>query len=134
MTVLAWVVAFAATLVAVWIAFVVLLIIVRPRDLTAREAGALVPDLLRLVGALARDQRLPRRVRWRVWFLLAFMASPIDLIPDVIPVVGFLDDIVVAYIVLRSVVRRAGDDVLQRNWRGSAEGLEAIERALRLNR
>lgn len=134
MTLLAWVVAFAATLIAVWIAFVVLLIIVRPRDLSAREAAALVPDLVRLVAALARDQQLPRRVRWRVWFLLAFIASPIDLIPDVIPVVGFLDDIVLAYFVLRSVVRAAGDDVLHRNWHGSAEGLEAIERALRLSR
>jgi uncharacterized membrane protein YkvA (DUF1232 family) len=118
------------SLVAIWLMLVAVLVVRRPRSLTRSEAVALVPDLLRLLGALARDREIPRRVRLSVWLLLAFMASPIDVIPDAIPVIGVLDDLVLAYLVLRYVVRRSGRDVVGRHWTGTPEGLAAIERTL----
>ena len=60
------------------------------------------------------------------------MASPIDLIPDLLPVIGLLDDAVLVYVVLRSVARSAGDDALTRHWRGSSDGLRVVERFLGL--
>ncbi len=123
-------IALLASLVLLWLVLVAVLLVRRPRGISATEVAGLLPDLIRMLGGLARDRELPRRVRWRVWALLAYLALPIDLIPDFIPVIGLLDDVVLAYLVLRSVVRRAGEDVLRRHWAGSPEGLGAVERAL----
>jgi uncharacterized membrane protein YkvA (DUF1232 family) len=59
--------------------------------------------------ALARDPRLPRRWRWALVGLVAYLASPIDLIPDFIPVLGQLDDVVIAALVLRGARRALRD-------------------------
>lgn len=93
-----------------------------------RDALALLPDVLRLLRGLLGDRTLPRSVRWRVGALLAYLASPIDLIPDVVPVVGWADDVVVTVLVLRSVVRRAGEEALVRHWTGDPAGLELLRR------
>jgi len=93
-----------------------------------RESLRLLPDLLRLLPRLARDDSLPRGVRVRLWLLLAYLASPIDLIPDFIPVLGYADDAIIVAAALRSVVRRAGPEPLQRHWPGSDDGLRALTR------
>jgi uncharacterized membrane protein YkvA (DUF1232 family) len=64
----------------------------------------------------------------RLVLLLVYLASPIDLVPDVVPVIGYADDVLVVALVLRSVVRRAGREALVRHWAGTAEGLAAVER------
>jgi uncharacterized membrane protein YkvA (DUF1232 family) len=92
-----------------------------------------MPNLVLLVRDLARDRSLPRRVRVRLWLLLAWMASPIDAIPDIIPVVGVADDVILVYLVVRSVARAAGGQVLERHWRGTPEGLASVERLLRID-
>ena len=69
-------------------------------------------------------------MRVRTALLLAYLASPIDLVPDFIPVVGYADDAIISYIVLRSVVRAAGPDVVANHWPGSPEGLTALRRLL----
>jgi uncharacterized membrane protein YkvA (DUF1232 family) len=88
----------------------------------------LVPDVARLVTRLARDPSLPRGVRVRLGLLLGYLALPIDLVPDVVPVVGYADDVVVVALVLRSVVRRAGPDAIERHWPGTPDGLAAVLR------
>jgi len=60
--------------------------------------------------------------------LLATLASPVDLVPDFIPVVGYADDAVIVAFALRSVTRRVGTDVLDRHWPGTPDGLRAIKR------
>ncbi|PWI10208.1 hypothetical protein DIZ27_14200, partial [Streptomyces sp. NWU339] len=92
------------------------------------EAIRLLPDLLRLIPRLARDRTLPRGVRVRLWLLLAYLAMPIDLVPDFIPVLGYADDAIVVAAVLRSVVRHAGADALARHWPGTDDGLIAVRR------
>jgi uncharacterized membrane protein YkvA (DUF1232 family) len=87
-----------------------------------------VPDVARLVTRLARDPSLPRGVRVRLGLLLGYLALPIDLVPDVVPVVGYADDVVVVALVLRSVVRRAGPDAIERHWPGTPDGLAAVLR------
>jgi uncharacterized membrane protein YkvA (DUF1232 family) len=72
---------------------------------------------------------VPIATKARVWFLLAYLAMPIDLIPDFIPVLGYADDAIIAAIALRSVLRRAGRDKVSEHWPGTADGLEALLRA-----
>ncbi|MDI6104781.1 YkvA family protein [Actinoplanes sp. NEAU-A12] len=86
----------------------------------------LLPDLLRLLERLAGDAGLPRGVRVRLWLLLAYLAVPIDLIPDFIPVIGYADDAIIVALALRSVARRAGPQALHRHRPGSPAGLAAV--------
>jgi uncharacterized membrane protein YkvA (DUF1232 family) len=87
-----------------------------------------LPDVLRLLRRLAADKTLPRGVRIRLALLLAYLAIPIDVIPDFIPVLGYADDAVVVAIALRSVTRRAGPEAVERHWPGTPDGLAAIRR------
>ena len=120
--------AVAGGLLLVWALLLVWLWRARPEDLTVREALRLVPDLVRLVRRLAGDPQVPRGVRLRLWLLLAYLLSPIDLVPDVVPVLGYADDVVVVALALRSVVRAAGDVALERSWPGSPAGLAVVRR------
>ena len=115
-----------------WGVLVGALWLTRPDDVRLRELLRLLPDVLRLVRRLAGDRTLPRGVRVRLWLLLAYLACPVDLVPDVVPVLGYADDAVAVALVLRSVVRRAGDAALATHWPGSPEGLAAVRRAARL--
>jgi uncharacterized membrane protein YkvA (DUF1232 family) len=117
-----------AGLLLVWAALVAALWAARPRRERLTESLRLLPDLLRLVARLARDRGLPLGVRLRVWGLLGYLAFPIDLVPDVVPVVGYADDAVLVVLVLRSVVRRAGPGAVERHWPGSPDGLAAVLR------
>jgi len=56
------------------------------------------------------------------------LASPIDLIPDFIPVLGYADDAIIGAIAIRSITRRAGPESLQRHWPGTPEGINALLR------
>jgi uncharacterized membrane protein YkvA (DUF1232 family) len=117
-----------AALVLVWLALVVGLILVRPRGGLLREALRLLPDVLRLIRRLAADKTLPRGVRIRLALLLAYLAIPIDLIPDFVPVLGYADDAIIVTAVLRSVVRRAGLEAVRVHWPGTDDGFAAVAR------
>lgn len=99
-----------------------------PDTVGMRDALRLLPDLLRLLGRLATDQTVPRGVRIRVILVLVYLASPIDLVPDFVPVLGYADDAVIVALVLRSVVRRTGPDALAHHWPGTPEGLLMVQR------
>jgi uncharacterized membrane protein YkvA (DUF1232 family) len=114
--------------VLAWAVLVAVLLLARPKGSLLKEAVRLLPDILRLLRRLATDATLPRSVRFRLWLLFAYLALPIDLIPDFIPVIGYADDAIIVCIVLRSVVRRAGPDALRRNWPGTEDGLRALWR------
>ncbi|WP_214105439.1 YkvA family protein [Acrocarpospora catenulata] len=115
-----------ATLLITWLALIGALAILRPRGGLLREALRLLPDVLRLVRRLAADPALPRGVRVRLALLLAYLAFPIDLVPDFIPILGYADDAIIVTAVLRSVVRRAGLAAVRRNWPGTDDGFAAL--------
>jgi uncharacterized membrane protein YkvA (DUF1232 family) len=123
-----------AALLLAWLALVVVLVIVRPSGGLPREALRLLPDVLRLVRRLAADQALPREVRVRLGLLLAYLALPIDLIPDFVPVLGYSDDAIIVTAVLRGVVRRAGIDAVRAHWPGTDDGFAAVTRLTGLDR
>ncbi|MBJ7338084.1 DUF1232 domain-containing protein [Mycolicibacterium sp.] len=119
-------------LIVLWLALVAALWFAKPDDVGLRDVARLLPDLLRLLKRLAADPAAPRAVRARVGLLLVYLALPIDLIPDVIPVIGYADDAVIVAIVLRSVARIAGSDTLAEHWPGTPAGLDALLRLCRL--
>jgi len=122
----------AAALLLAWLALVVALVIVRPRGGLLREALRLLPDVLRLIRRLAADKTLPRGVRIRLGLLLAYLALPIDVIPDFIPVLGYADDAIIVTAVLRGVVRHAGLDAVRTHWPGTDDGFAALIRLTRI--
>lgn len=98
------------------------------RQVTAREALRLLPDVLRVLRRLAADAGLPRGLRVRLVLLLGYLLLPVDLVPDFIPVLGYADDAVIVALALRSVTRRAGPDALARHWPGTPDGLHVVQR------
>jgi uncharacterized membrane protein YkvA (DUF1232 family) len=91
---------------------------------TLRELALLLPQLAGLIARLATDPGVPRRVKAILAVTAVFLASPIDLIPDFIPVLGYLDDVVLVAIVLDGLLNHVGRDLLLRHWPGDAASLE----------
>lgn len=122
------VVGLAGALALTWLALLVVLMIMRPRGVDLGEARRFVPDVMRLVRDLAKERSLGGGVRVRLLILLAYLASPVDLVPDFVPVVGYADDVIIVAVVLRSVIRRAGEATLDQHWRGTPQGLAVVRR------
>jgi uncharacterized membrane protein YkvA (DUF1232 family) len=120
-------------LVVVWAVLAAVLWLTKPDEYALKEALRLLPDLIRLIKRLAADPDTPRGVRIRLALLLVYLALPVDLIPDFVPVIGYADDAIIVALVLRSATRRAGPDALARHWPGTPEGLNALKRLCRLN-
>jgi uncharacterized membrane protein YkvA (DUF1232 family) len=126
--------ALAAALVLAWLTLLIALLLVRPRGSLLTEALRLLPDVLRLLRRLAGDRSLPRSIKVRLWLLLGYLAIPIDLVPDFLPIVGYADDAIIVTAVLRSVVRRAGLEPIRRHWPGTQDGLAVVVRLCGLSR
>lgn len=113
-------------ILGVWMVLAVALLIVRPKGMSVVEALRVLPDTLRLLRRLAADKSLPSGIRVRLALLMGYLALPFDLIPDFLPVIGQLDDVIVAVLVLRSVVRAAGAGPVRTHWPGTDAGLAAL--------
>ena len=94
----------------------------------ARALATFIPDCVMLFRSLLRDPRVPRRHKLLLLALLAYVAMPIDIVPDFIPVAGQLDDAIVVALVLRSVLRAGGPDLLREHWRGPDRSLAVVLR------
>jgi uncharacterized membrane protein YkvA (DUF1232 family) len=118
----------AAVVVAgVWIVAIAALAVAGRRT-AARELATLVPNLVRLFRGLLKDPRVPRGSKVLLVVGALWLASPIDLIPEFIPVLGPLDDAVVAALILRHLLRSAGPEVIAEHWPGDPATLERIVR------
>ena len=111
--------------VGVWVIAIAALAIAG-RSSAARELATLLPNLVVLFRGLLRDPRVSRGSKALVWFAVVWVVSPIDLIPEFIPIAGPLDDAIVAALVLRHVLRRSGADVVAEHWRGDPATLNLI--------
>jgi uncharacterized membrane protein YkvA (DUF1232 family) len=98
----------------------------RPTKRRLRELAAFFPDCIVLTRRLLGDPRVPRRAKAALALLLPYLASPIDFIPDFIPIVGQLDDVLLVALALRYVLKLAGPQVVEDHWPGSPGGLAVV--------
>jgi uncharacterized membrane protein YkvA (DUF1232 family) len=116
-----------AVAIALYAAFALILVAVGRRT-DARALARFIPDCLVLFKRLLADPRVPRYRKALLVLLLGYLAFPIDLIPDFIPVVGQLDDVIISAVVLRIVLRGGGPALFDQHWPGSPEGGALIRR------
>jgi len=122
----------AIALVVSLLAILALAFAVRSPGQSAAEVLRLLPESLRLTAALYRDRTLPSSVRWRLRIAVVYNIQPINLIPDVVPVLGFADNVAVLAWALRATLRISGHDAVARHWTGTPESLATLYRALRV--
>ena len=85
---------------------------------TARELARFLPDCVTAVRRLRGHPAVPRRARVALLVAGLWVLSPIDLIPEFLPVIGPLDDVVVVALALRYAARRVPREVLLEAWPG----------------
>jgi uncharacterized membrane protein YkvA (DUF1232 family) len=95
----------------------------------ARALAGFIPDCVVLTSRLARDKRISRPRRAVLWLVLAYLAFPIDLVPDFLPVAGQLDDAVLLGLALRVLVRGGSSDLVRQAWPGPQASLTIVLRA-----
>ena len=124
------VVAIVVGLLLVWALLLVVFWLLRPRDVSVRELLGVIPDVLRLLRSLIADGSVPPDVRIVLVGLVVWIVSPIDLIPEFIPGLGPLDDVVVAIVAMRYVRRRVGLEALRDRWVGTDDGFAMLGRVI----
>lgn len=125
-----WLLIAALVVVVAWLVAVVVLLFLGRKTL-ARELISLLPNLARLFRGLLGDERVPRSSKALLVLGGLWLASPIDLIPEFLPGIGAIDDAVVAGLVLRHVVKRAGPDVVRDHWQGDPRTIRVLLRVAR---
>src|SRR5512134_871582 len=114
----------AAVVLATWAVLVVLAARLPPGVL--KELAGVLPNCVRTARRLRRDPAVPRRAKLAVGFAALWCLSPIDLIPEFLPVIGPLDDVVVVALAFRYAARQVPRSVLLEAWPGKASTLERV--------
>ncbi len=107
---------------------VVLALFILGRRSEARALARFIPDCLVLFRRLLADDRVPRVRKLSLALMLGYLALPIDLIPDFIPIAGQLDDAILVALTLRFVLHGSGRELVDEHWPGPPEGLAVIQR------
>jgi uncharacterized membrane protein YkvA (DUF1232 family) len=122
-----WLIFGAGIALAVYVAFIVWLLLAGRRQ-DARALAGFIPDCVMLFRRLLGDHRVPRRAKLLLLALIAYLATPIDLVPDFIPVAGQLDDAIIVAFVLRTIVRSGGPELVREHWPGPPASLAVLLR------
>lgn len=97
-----------------------------------KELLRALPDLARMLVRLVADPVLPRTAKIAVAAALVYLASPVDLIPDFIPIVGYLDDLLIAALVVDGLLNWVDRALVLKYWPGTPASLERVARTARL--
>jgi uncharacterized membrane protein YkvA (DUF1232 family) len=116
-----------AVIVVAYATFVVALLVLGRRT-AARALAGFIPDCLVLLRRLLADPGVPRRRKAILIALVGYLAMPIDLVPDFIPVAGQLDDAIIAAVALRYALRAGGPALLREHWPGPERSLNVVMR------
>lgn len=122
-----WLIAVFAAALAVYLAAILILIVLGRRT-EARTLAGFIPDCIVLFRGLLADSRVPRSRKFALVLLVAYLALPIDVVPDFIPLAGQLDDAILAALALRFVLRGGSPTLLAEHWRGPPGGLRVLTR------
>jgi uncharacterized membrane protein YkvA (DUF1232 family) len=120
-----WLLPAASAVLAIYALFIAALVLAGRRH-DARALAGFIPDCVVLFRRLLAGERLPRRSKLLLAALIGYLALPFDLIPDFIPVVGQLDDVIIVALVFRSVLRDGGPRLVREYWPGPSASLSAI--------
>jgi uncharacterized membrane protein YkvA (DUF1232 family) len=129
---LSWALIGVAVLIAGWMILVVLA--ARLPDGSLKELAAFLPDCATTARRLRRDPRVPTRAKVAIGVALLWLLSPIDLIPEFLPVIGPLDDVVVIALAFRYAARQVPRQVLLEAWPGKPSTIERLLGPDRSNR
>jgi uncharacterized membrane protein YkvA (DUF1232 family) len=91
-----------------------------------------LPNLIRLIARLAVDPTLPRAAKVALAAAMVYLASPVDLVPDFIPLVGYLDDVLLAALLVDGLLNYVDRGLVLRYWPGTADSLERLARVARM--
>ena len=122
-----WLVVGAGVTLLAYLALLAILLVTGRRT-EAHAFARFIPDCLVLLRRLIGDEHVPRRRKLVLLGLVAYLSVPIDLVPDFIPVVGQLDDVLVAALALRYALRSGGPRLLRQHWPGPDQSLQAVMR------
>ena len=95
-----------------------------------KEYALLVPRLIKLLWRLTRDPRVPARSKATLVLLMGYVVSPVDIIPDIVPGIGQLDELVIAAFVLDQMLNRVPAEVVREHWDGDKDILEVVQEVL----
>ena len=107
-----------------WVVLVVLARRLPPGPV--KELVSFLPACVTAIRRLRRDARVPRRAKAAMVLAGLWVLSPIDLIPEFLPVIGPLDDVIVLAVALRYAARLVPPDVLAAAWSGEVRPLERL--------
>lgn len=91
-----------------------------------RELMFAIPDIIRLLYRVVRDQRTPKLVKAGLAAVGVYLAVPFDIVPDWIPVLGSVDDVVVLTVGVRTLLRQVPEPILHEHWSGERKTLETL--------
>lgn len=97
------------------------------RQTSLKEFALIAPRLVKLLGRLMRDPRVPSRSKAILVLSVGYLVSPLDVIPDMVPGIGQLDDLVIVAFALDHLLNRVPDEVLREHWDGDEDILEIIK-------
>ena len=92
----------------------------------AKDLATVLPACVTTARRLRRDPRVPRRAKVVIAFAAVWVVSPIDLIPEFLPVIGPLDDVIVVALALRYAARQVPREVLFEAWPAELRILERL--------
>jgi uncharacterized membrane protein YkvA (DUF1232 family) len=114
---------------------------VLPPDGTSLQARKLItdavfmmPNIVKLVARLLKDPRVPRRAKIMLGLAVAYVASPIDFIPEIVPIIGWADDVLIMMFAIDSLIERAGKEVVEELWDGPGDLLALVRDVVGLSR
>ena len=113
-----------ALVVASWLLLIVLARRLPPG--VAKDLAGFLPDCVTAMRVLRRDPRVPRRAKIAVVIAMLWVLSPIDLIPEFLPVIGPLDDIIAVALLLRYAGRTVPRQILLDAWPGDPHMIERL--------
>jgi uncharacterized membrane protein YkvA (DUF1232 family) len=87
-----------------------------------------LPNLIRLIAKLVVDPMLPRAAKIALAAAMVYLASPLDLLPDVIPFLGYLDDLLLASVVVDGLLNYVDRALILKYWPGTPDSLERLAR------
>jgi len=88
----------------------------------------LLPDFFILVCRLAVDKRVPAKHKLKVAGIIAYLIMPIDIIPDFIPIIGYVDDLVLVVLGLNLILNDIDHKILRDNWSGEGDILQQLQK------